>query len=150
MKENVVYELSKKFALRIIKLYKFLSEEKKEQIISRQLYRSGTSIGANLAESVFASSSADFIHKMKIALKEATETIYWLELLLAAEYISDKEYQSISQDLKIIIGTLVNMINKLKLKQVTSEWIHQPTSQVYRIYKKVSEFDFKFKKDRAL
>ena len=119
MKENVVYELSKKFALRIIKLYKFLSEEKKEQIISRQLYRSGTSIGANLAESVFASSSADFIHKM--ALKEANETIYWLELLLAAEYISDKEYQSISQDLKIIIGTLVNMINKLKLKQVTSE-----------------------------
>ena len=150
MKENVVYELSKKFALRIIKLYKFLSKEKKEQIISRQLYRSGTSIGANLAESVFASSSADFIHKMKIALKEANETIYWLELLLAAEYISDKEYQSISQDLKIIIGTLVNMINKLKLKQVTSEWIHQPTSQVYRIYKKVSEFDFKFKKDRAL
>ena len=102
MKENVVYELSKKFALRIIKLYKFLSEEKKEQIISRQVCRSGTSIGANLAESVFASS-------------------YWLELLLAAEYISDKEYQSISQDLKIIIGTLVNMINKLKLKQVTSE-----------------------------
>ena len=150
MKENVVYELSKKFVLRIRKLYKFLSEEKKEQIISRQLYRSGTSIGANLAESVFASSSADFIHKMKIALKEANETIYWLELLLAAEYISDKEYQSISQDLKIIIGTLVNMINKLKLKQVTSEWIHQPTSQVYRIYKKVSEFDFKFKKDRAL
>ena len=119
MKENVVYDLSKKFALRIIKLYKFLSEEKKEQIISRQLYRSGTSIGANLAESVFASSSADFIHKMKIALKEANETIYWLELLLAAEYISDKEYQSISQDLKIIIGTLVNMTNKLKLKQVT-------------------------------
>lgn len=121
MKENVVYELSKKFALRIIKLYKFLSEEKKEQIISRQICRSGTSIGANLAESVFASSPADFIHKMKIALKEANETIYWLELLLAAEYISDKEYQSISQDLKIIIGTLVNMINKLKLKQVTSE-----------------------------
>ncbi|MFC2296823.1 MAG: four helix bundle protein [Prevotella sp.] len=121
MKENVVYELSKKFALRIIKLYKFLSEEKKEQIISRQVCRSGTSIGANLAESVFASSSADFIHKMKIALKEANETSYWLELLLAAEYISDKEYQSISQDLKIIIGTLVNMINKLKLKQVTSE-----------------------------
>ena len=124
MKENVVYELSKKFALRIIKLYKFLSEEKKEQIISRQLYRSGTSIGANLAESVFASSSADFIHKMKIALKEANETIYWLELLLAAEYISDKEYQSISQDLRIIIGTLVNMVNmvnKLKQKQEITE-----------------------------
>ena len=121
MKENVVYELSKKFALRIIKLYKFLSEEKKEQIISRQVCRSGTSIGSNLAESVFASSPADFIHKMKIALKEANETSYWLELLLTAEYMSDKEYQSISQDLKIIIGTLVNMINKLKLKQVTSE-----------------------------
>ena len=121
MKENVIYELSKKFALRIIKLYKFLLEERQEQIISRQVCRSGTSIGANLAESVFASSSADFIHKMKIALKEANETIYWLELLLAAEYISDKEYQSISQDLKIIIGTLVNMVNKLKQKQEITE-----------------------------
>ena len=121
MKENVVYELSKKFALRIIKLYKFLSEEKKEQIISRQVCRSGTSIGANFAEGKFASSRADYLNKMRIALKEANETLYWLELLLAAEYISDKEYQSISQDLKIIIGTLVNMINKLKLKQVTSE-----------------------------
>ena len=117
--DSTVYILSKQFALRIIKLYKFLTEEKNEHIMARQIYRSGTSIGANLAESVFASSSADFIHKMKIALKEANETIYWLELLLAAEYISDKEYQSISQDLKIIIGTLVNMINKLKLKQVT-------------------------------
>mgnify|MGYP000011929312 FL=1 len=121
MKENVVYELSKKFALRIIKLYKFLLEERQEQIISRQVCRSGTSIGANLAESVFASSPADFIHKMKIALKEANETSYWLDLLLAAEYISDKEYQSISQDLRIIIGTLVNMVNKLKQKQEITE-----------------------------
>lgn len=119
--DSTVYILSKQFALRIIKLYKFLTEEKNEHIMARQIYRSGTSIGANFAESVFASSPADFIHKMKIALKEANETSYWLDLLLAAEYISDKEYQSISQDLRIIIGTLVNMVNKLKQKQEITE-----------------------------
>ena len=81
MKDNVVYRLSKKFALRIIQLYLFLNEEKKEYVISKQIYRCGTSIGANIAESVYAQSDADYINKLKISLKEASETRYWLELL---------------------------------------------------------------------
>ena len=73
MGENVIYKLSKKFALRIIKLYKYLCDEKKEFIISKQLYRSATSIGANIAESTYAQSDADFVHQLKISLKEASE-----------------------------------------------------------------------------
>ena len=79
--KNTISKLSKRFALRIIKLYKFLLEEKHEYIMSKQVYRSGTSIGANIAESRNAQSKADFINKLSIALKEADETKYWLELL---------------------------------------------------------------------
>ena len=78
-KDNVVYRLSKQFALRIVKLYPVLCNDKKEYVMSKQLYRSGTSIGANIAESVYAQSEADYISKLKIALKEASETKYWLE-----------------------------------------------------------------------
>ena len=80
MGDNVIYKLSKNFALRIIKLYSYLCDEKKEFIISKQIYRSGTSIGANIAESIYAQSDADYINKLKISLKEASETKYWLEL----------------------------------------------------------------------
>ena len=112
--ESTVYILSKQFALRIIKLYKFLTEEKHEYIISKQIYRSGTSIGANFAERKFASSRADYLNKMRIALKEANETLYWLELLRESDYIKSKEFDSLSNDLKTIIGTTVNIINKVK------------------------------------
>ena len=112
--DNLLYELSKKFALRVIKLYEYLNEEKKEHIISNQIYRSGTSIGANVAESIHAQSKADFISKLNISLKEATETKYWLELLHDSEKINDIEFESIVNDLNIIIGTLVNSIKKLK------------------------------------
>ena len=112
--DNVLYELSKKFALRVIKLYEYLNEEKKERIMSNQIYRSGTSIGANIAESINAQSKADFISKLSIALKEATETKYWLELLCESGTISDKQFDSIVNDLNIIIGTLVNTIKKMK------------------------------------
>lgn len=88
--DNLLYELSKKFALRVIKLYQFLNEENKEFVISKQIYRSGTSIGANIAESINAQSKADFISKLSISLKEATETKYWLELLYDSGNISDK------------------------------------------------------------
>ena len=111
MKESVVYALSKNFALRVIKLYRYLTDERREYVISRQIYKSGTSIGANLAESRFAQSHADYISKNKIALKEANETLYWLELLYESEQISDIEFNSIANDLKTIIGTLVNIIN---------------------------------------
>lgn len=112
--DSTVYILSKQFALRIIKLYKFLTEEKHEYIMSKQIYRSGTSIGANFAEGKFASSRADYLNKMRIALKEANETLYWLELLKDADYIKIKEFESLSNDLKTIIGTTVNIINKVK------------------------------------
>jgi len=112
--DNLLYELSKKFALRVIKLYEYLNEEKKEHIISSQIYRSGTSIGANVAESIHAQSKADFISKLNISLKEATETKYWLELLHDSEKINDIEFESIVNDLNIIIGTLVNSIKKMK------------------------------------
>ena len=74
MSDNVIYTLSKKFALRIVKLYNYLYEQKKEYVMSKQLYRCGTSIGANLSESIYAQSEADYISKLKIALKEASET----------------------------------------------------------------------------
>ena len=110
--KNTISKLSKTFALRIIKLYKFLLEEKHEYIMSKQVYRSGTSIGANIAESRNAQSRADFINKLSIALKEADETKYWLELLHESETISDKQFDSIINDLKIIIGTLIRIIKK--------------------------------------
>jgi len=112
--DSTVYVLSKQFALRIIKLYKFLTEEKNEHVMARQIYRSGTSIGANFAEGKFASSTADYLNKMRIALKEANETFYWLELLKEADYIKNKEFDSLSNDLKTIIGTTVNIINRIK------------------------------------
>jgi four helix bundle protein len=107
-------ELSIKFALRVIKLYKYLFEEKKEYIMSKQLYRSGTSIGANIAESKTAQSDADFINKLSISLKEANETKYWLVLLHESGYLSDEEFQSIENDINTIIGTLIIIIKKKK------------------------------------
>ena len=111
---NVMEELSIKFALRIIKLYKYLIEEKNEFVMSKQVYRSGTSIGANIAESKTAQSDADFVSKLSIALKEANETKYWLVLLHESETISDDEYYSIENDINTIIGTLIIIIKKKK------------------------------------
>jgi four helix bundle protein len=114
LKDNLIAELSKQFALRIIKLYKYLLTDKKEYVMAKQVYRSGTSIGANIAESKNAQSKADFISKLSIALKEASETEYWLELLCDSETISEKEFKSLSQDLNVIIGTLIKIIKKTK------------------------------------
>ena len=113
MAENVIYRLSKKFALRIIKLYSYLCDEKREFVISKQLYRSATSIGANIAESTYAQSDAD---KLKISLKEASETKYWLELLFESEILSEEQYDSLINDLNTIIGTIINIINKIETK----------------------------------
>ena len=114
MKEIVIANLSMDFALRIVKLYKYLCNEKIEYVMSKQLLRSGTSIGANIAESEHAQSTADFISKLYIALKEANESKYWLTLLAKAEYLTETEYESMMTDLRIIIGTLVNTIKKTK------------------------------------
>ena len=111
---NVMEQLTIKFALRIIKLYKYLMSDKKEFVMSKQIYRSGTSIGANVAESKTAQSDADFISKMSIALKEANETKYWLILLHESETINDDEFESIENDINTIIGTLIIIIKKKK------------------------------------
>ena len=116
MSENVIYKLSKTFALRIINLYSYLYNEKKEYVISKQIYRSGTSIGANIAESIYAQSEADYINKLKISLKEASETKYWLELLFESNRINEDQYNSLSNEINIIIGTTINIINKINKK----------------------------------
>ena len=115
MKEdNKIRDLSKDFALRIVKMYQHLLEYKDISPISKQVLRSGTSIGANISESIYAQSRPDFINKLSIALKEANETEYWLELLHDSGYLTDNEYQSIIADNKYIIGTLVNIIKSSK------------------------------------
>jgi four helix bundle protein len=95
---SVVGEKSKAFAIRVVKVYKYLQTEKKETILSRQLLRSGTSIGANLAESACAISRSDFLSKVYIALKETAETLYWLELLYETDYLTRAQYQSLRSD----------------------------------------------------
>ena len=109
MKENIALDKSKAFAIRIVNLYRFLCDTKKEYVLSKQLLRSGTSIGANLSESTCAISKKDFASKIYIALKECSETAYWLELLYKTEYLSEDQYQSIDSDcrelLKILMAT---------------------------------------------
>ena len=106
MKENVIIRKSFAFSVRIVNLHRYLSQEKREYVISKQIYRSGTSIGANIAEAQRAQSTADFVAKMKIALKEANETQYWLQLLYETKYITDKEFNSIHNDLIEILKIL--------------------------------------------
>ena len=98
------------YSNRIVRLYKYLKDVEKEFILSKQLLRSGTSIGANIAESQSAQSSADFIHKLEVALKEAKETHYWLEKLLVGEYINEVGYKSMSYDNIEIIKLLTSII----------------------------------------
>ena len=93
--DNVIVDKSKAFALRIINLYKYLCEEKHECILSKQLIRSGTSIGANIMEAIRGQSNADFTAKINIALKEASETEYWLELLHKSDYLTNEQFDSI-------------------------------------------------------
>ena len=110
-KQNNVLSLSKGFALRIVQLHQYLKSNKREFVLSQQILRSGTSIGANIKEAQFAQSKADFTAKMYIALKEAGETEYWLELLYEAQYLESKEFESIIFSCKTIIRIL-NAITK--------------------------------------
>ena len=118
MAQSIIKEKSFLLAIRIIKLYKYLSETKKEYVLSKQLLRSGTSIGANIRESQNAESSADFVHKLAISQKETDETLYWLELLKETSYISPDEYQSISSDvteiLKMIRSAIITKKKNMK------------------------------------
>lgn len=110
MKESFIYNKAVDFAVRIVNLYKYLTEIKKETIMSKQLLRSGTSIGANISEALSAESTADFIHKLSISQKELNETQYWLTLLQKTEYISEKQYESIQQDCEDIRKMLISII----------------------------------------
>ena len=106
MKDNPILEKSAAFALRIVNLYKYIKGSKNENVLSKQLVRCGTSVGANVAEAQRAQTRADFHAKMCIAQKEANETAYWLELLHSAEYLSEVEYNSIRKDIDEVLRLL--------------------------------------------
>lgn len=112
--DNVIENKSFQFAIRIVRLYKFLCEEKKEYILSKQLLRAGTSIGANVTESQQAQSKPDFVSKISIALKEASETKYWTKLLGATEYLSENQTKSILDDCVEIEKILVTILKSAK------------------------------------
>ena len=112
--EQTVERKSFLFAVRIVKLSKHLNTAKKEFVLSKQLLRAGTSIGANIAEAEQAQSKADFISKMNIALKEAVETNYWLRLLQASDYLSDAEFSSIHSDCRELERMLTSIIKTAK------------------------------------
>ncbi|MEO0430900.1 MAG: four helix bundle protein [Cyanobacteria bacterium J06656_5] len=111
---NLVKEKSFSFALRIVKMSKHLTQEKREFVMSKQLLRSGTAIGALVRESEYAESKADFIHKLAIGLKEANETQYWLELLHQSGYIDAKGFNSINQDCIELLKLLTAIIKTSK------------------------------------
>jgi four helix bundle protein len=116
--DSVIRDQSKAFAIRIVRLYRYLCEEKKEWILSKQLMRSGTSIGANVVEAQAAVSKKEFLSKMYISFKECCETEYWLELLHETDYLNDEEYESINHDnleLKKILSSITYTTSK-KLK----------------------------------
>ena len=117
MKEgNIVFDKSKIFAVRIVNLYKYLTDTKKEYVLSKQLLKSGTSIGANISEAVCSISNSEFSAKMHIAYKECSETLYWLELLKETDYLSEKEFSSIEQDCKELIKLLAAITKTAKIK----------------------------------
>ena len=120
-KENVILVKSKSFALKIIKLYQYLCSEKHEFILSKQILRSGTSIGANIREAVRGQSKADFYAKLYISLKEASETEYWLELLHESDYLDDSGFNSIYADCQELIRILVSITKTQKHKKTNSE-----------------------------
>ena len=111
---GIITEKTYHFALRIVKAYRYLKEEQNEYVLSKQMLRSGTSIGANCKEAIYAQSTLDFINKLSIALKEASETEYWLDLLHDSQYIDDKSYESIQQECVEIIKLLTSIIKTTK------------------------------------
>ncbi|MFA5404155.1 MAG: four helix bundle protein [Ignavibacteria bacterium] len=120
-KDNIIKVKSYKFALRIIKLYKYLVEEKKEYVLSRQLLRSGTSIGANVEEAIGGISKKDFINKIYIVYKEARETRYWINLLKDSDYFTDKASESLLNDCEEIIKLSGKIISSSKKSVPSTE-----------------------------
>lgn len=116
MRESILRNKSYAFALDIVKLHKSLASEKREFILSKQLMRSGTSVGANIREAEFAQSSKDFIHKMSIALKEANETDYWLSILKDSDYITISSFEILCNKNQELIRMLISTIKTMKNK----------------------------------
>jgi len=114
MKENVVKNKSFVFAVRIVRLYNFLDDQKREFVLSKQLLRSGTSVGAMVREAEHAESKNDFKHKMGIAQKEINETIYWLELLKETNYLTNEQFDNIHDDAVEIIKLITSIIKTTK------------------------------------
>jgi four helix bundle protein len=121
MKDNIIKDKSYAFALRVIKVYKYLNQEQREFVLSKQMLRSGTAVGALVREAEQAQSKADFISKMNIALKEANETEYWLMLLKDSDYIDEKSFISIHQDCAELIRLLISIVKSTKEKYVTKK-----------------------------
>jgi len=114
MKPNILKEKSFLFAIRIVKLYKHLAKEEREFVLSKQLLRSGTSVGAMTREAEHAQTKKDFIHKLSIAQKEINESIYWLELLKATDYLVEKEFQSLHNDAVEVIKIITSILKTSK------------------------------------
>ena len=112
--QSIVGEKSLAFAKRIARCYRYLRDKKKETVMSKQLLRSGTSIGANVREGLYAQSRKDFISKLNIALKEAGETDYWLNVIHSAEYFTDDEFNSLKADNDELLRLLISIIKKTK------------------------------------
>ena len=114
MKENPFKKKSFAFAIRVVKLFKYLQETKKEYVLSKQLLRSGTAIGALHREAEYAESKADFVHKMAIAQKECNESLYWLELLYESEYLTKNEFDSIYPGAEELLKMITSIIRTSK------------------------------------
>lgn len=114
MRENIVKDRSFEFSVRVVKLYQYLCTQKKEFVLSKQLLRSATSVGAMVREAEHAETKKDFIHKMAIAQKEINETIYWLELLQASDYLSKEQFKSVNTDAVEIIKLITTIIKTTK------------------------------------
>jgi four helix bundle protein len=120
-KESILRDKSYRFAMRIVRLSQFLQKEKQEYIMSKQVIRSGTAIGALVREAEYAQSKADFISKCSISLKEANETAYWLSLLKDTDYVALNLYESLRQDCEELISMLVSTVKTAKGERVKSE-----------------------------
>lgn len=120
MRENIIKLKSFAFAVRVVKLYKFITTDRKEFVLSKQLLRSGTAVGALVREAEHAETKKDFIHKMAIAQKEINETIYWLELLKETEYLKKDQFESINQDAVEIIKLITSIIKSAKQSLTTN------------------------------
>lgn len=116
-RSNAAYDKSYAFSIRIVNVYKYLSQERREFVLSKQLLRSGTSIGANLAEANGAISNADFSAKVSIAYKEAQETMYWLNLLKDTGYIDDRSFKSLFADIDEVAAILFAVLKKTRIKK---------------------------------